>query len=124
MSGQSHIEPGRNPNVLDVPQQPQRHFQGQRDHAEQKELGDRKLQQAHALEVLSHIPPEQRVDEKASKQVIAAHYNCTKNNLREVRSYAENVRQIAIYFIDQPVMVPGLPGPEPLPAGPPYEGSD
>jgi hypothetical protein len=55
---------------------------------------------------------------KSPEQVIAADHDRAENAFRHVRRDAENIGQIAVHFIDQPVVIPGLPRPEPLPAGP------
>src|SRR5271166_1276320 len=120
----SNIEPGCNPHVFDVPQEPQAHLQRESHHAKQKKLSQRKLQQAHALEIFRHVAPEERIYEKASEHVIAADNNGAEYRLRHVRSDAKNVRQVAVHFINQPVVIPCLPRPEPLPARPSYERSD
>src|SRR4051812_32879054 len=54
----SNVEPRRNPNVLDMPQQAQAHFDGQSDHGQQQELHYRELQQAHALKIFRHLAAE------------------------------------------------------------------
>src|SRR5207249_9403155 len=54
----------------------------------------------------------------------AADHDCAENALAQVRSDSEDVRQIAVDFINQTVVVPGLPRPKPLPSGATNKSAD
>src|SRR5437899_9102981 len=82
------------------------------------------MQQAHALVILRVVTPEKGVNRESAQGEIAPDYNCSEDALRPVGSDAEDVGQVAVHFVNEAVVVPGLPGPEPLPARPANEGSD
>src|SRR6266849_5917553 len=105
-------------------EQAQTHLDGQSHHGEEKGHHDGILQQAHALEVLGIMPAEESVHGQAAQSEITTHDNRSEDALGPVRSDSENVRQVAIYFIDEAVMVPRLSRPEPLPAGSADKRSD
>src|ERR1700741_4101174 len=107
-----------------MPQQAQQHFQRQGDHDQQEGLGDRELQQAHAVEIFWHVAAEQRVDEKAASREVSAHYDQTEYAFAQVRGDAEDVRQVAVHLVNQSIVIPGLSWPEPLPAGSSNESAD
>src|SRR5258708_38672273 len=50
--------------------------------------------------------------------------NCSKNPFAQVGGDAKDVRQVAVHFVNKPVMIPGLAGPEPLPARTANKGPD
>src|SRR5262249_44851242 len=66
----------------------------------------------------------QSVHHEAADGKEAADHNGAEDGFAKIRCDSENVRQIAIDLVDQPVVIPGLPGPEPLPAGTADEGAD
>src|SRR2546430_10737528 len=63
----SHVKPRRYPDVLDVPCQAQKHFQGQRHHGEQEKHHDGILKQAHAPVVLRVVATKQGMQDKAAE---------------------------------------------------------
>src|SRR6266850_5281233 len=105
-------------------QQPQQHLDGQSEHGEEEGHQDRILQQAHALVVFGVVTPEESVDQQTAHDKKAADYNGAENAFAPIRSDAENVRQVDVDLIDEAVVIPRLPGPEPLPAGSANEGAD
>src|SRR5215469_16229435 len=111
----SYVEPRRNPYVLDMPQQTQSHLQRQGDHGQPQKRHQRKLQQAHALEILRHFATEERVNGTPAQQIESTDNDCAEDTFADVRSDAENIGQIAVDLVDQAIVVPGLTGPEPLP---------
>src|ERR1700756_5056918 len=54
----------------------------------------------------------------------ATDYDGAEDSLAQVGRNSENVRQIAVHLIDLTVVIPGLPGPEPLPAWTADKGAD
>src|SRR6266850_2515818 len=105
-------------------QQPQQHLDGQSEHGEEEGHQDRILQQAHARVVFGVVTPEESVDQQTAHDKKAADYNGAENAFAPIRSDAENVRQVDVDLIDEAVVIPRLPGPEPLPAGSANEGAD
>src|ERR1019366_1221081 len=119
-----HVEPGRNPYILDVKHKPQQHLDRQRKHREHKKHHDRILQQAHALVILRIPAPEEAVQGKPADHIKAAHHHQSEDCLDPVGSNSEKVRQIAVHLVDEPVVVPRLSGPEPLPSRAANKGPD
>src|SRR6266705_6629111 len=107
-----------------MPKQAQQHLQRQGHHREQEELHNGELQQAHALEIFAHETPEQRVDDKAAEQVVAADDDHAEDGFGKIAGDAKNVWQIAVHLVNETIVVPGLPRPEPLPARPANESPD
>src|SRR6202022_3178331 len=91
---------------------------------QEKDHQDRVLQQALALIIFGVVAAFQRVHEKAANGEEATDYRGAEDGLAEVGGDAENVRQIAIDLVNETVVIPGLPGPEPLPAWTADEGAD
>src|SRR5215813_2157201 len=119
-----NVEPGSDPHVFDVEQEPNKHFYWQGKHCEQEEHHERILQDAHTLIVFLIVVPEERVNDKSGHGVVSANDDRAKDAFPQVRSDAEKIRQIAVDFVDQTIVIPGLPGPEPLPAGTADERAD
>src|SRR6266850_5154708 len=105
-------------------QQPQQHLDGQSEHGEKKGHQDRVLQQAHALVVFWVAAPEEGVDQQAADDKKAADDDGAENAFAPIRSDAEDVGQVDVDLVDEAIVIPGLPGPEPLPAGSANEGAD
>src|ERR1700730_11114862 len=118
------VEPRRNPYILNVEHQAQHHLDGQRNHGEKKDYQDGVLQQAFALIIFGVVAAIQRVHQKAADGKEATDYRGAEYGFAEVGRDAENVRQIAIDLVDEAVVIPGLPGPEPLPARTADKGAD
>src|SRR6266404_4328794 len=118
------IEPWRDPDILNVEHQAQQHLDRQADHGQEKDHQDGVLQQALALIIFRVVTPIQRVHQEAADGEEATDDRRTEDGFAQVGRNAENVRQIAIDLVDLAVVIPGLPGPEPLPAGTADEGAD
>src|ERR1700720_536815 len=118
------VEPRRNPNIFDVEHQAQSHLEGQSDHGQKKDHQDGILQQALALIILGVVAAIQRVHDKAADGEEATDDRRTEDGFAQVGRNAKKVRQIAVDLIDLAVVIPGLPGPEPLPARTADEGAD
>src|ERR1700732_11537 len=119
-----YVEPRRYPDIFDVEHQAQSHLEGQSDHGQKKDHQDGILQQALALIIFGVVAAIQRVHDKAADGEEAADYRGAEDGFAEVGGNAEKVRQIAIDLVDEAVVIPSLPGPEPLPAGPADKGAD
>src|SRR5438128_7036401 len=61
------------------------------------------------------------MDDEAGHGIVAADDDCAENTFRQIRSDAEDIRQVAVHFIDEPVVIPSLSRPKPLPARPANE---
>src|SRR6266446_887594 len=105
-------------------QQPQKHLDGQSKHGEEEGHQDRILQQAHALVVFGIMAPKEGVDQQAADDKEASDYDGAENAFAPIRSDAEDVGQVDVDLVDEAVVIPRLPGPEPLPAGSANEGAD
>src|SRR5207245_8554431 len=110
--------------VLNMEKQPQEHLDGQPEHGQKKSHHDGILQQAHALVIFRVLTPEKGVNGEAAQGEKAPDYNCSEDALRPVGSDAEDVGQVAVHLVNEAVVIPGLPRPEPLPARAATEGSD
>src|SRR5262249_7307887 len=113
-----HVEPGCNPNVLDTEQEPQHDLDRQCQHNNEENLHDGVLQEAHAridlaAEWRQH---NQLVDADPRGHEINAAHGGPEQILQQRILDAEDIRQIAIDFEDQAVMVPRHAGPETHPA--------
>src|SRR6266446_5296022 len=118
------IEPWRDPDILNVEHQAQQHLDRQADHGQEKDHQDGVLQQALALIIFRVVTPIQRVHQEAADGEEATNDRRTEDGFAQVGRDAENVRQIAVDLVDLAVVIPGLPGPEPLPAWATNEGAD
>src|SRR5216684_1916780 len=118
------VEPRRNPDIFNVEQQAQEHLDGQPDHGQEKDHQDGILQQTLALIIFGIVAAIQRVHQKAADGEKAADYRGTEDGFAEVGGDAEKIRQVAIDLVDKAVVIPGLPGPEPLPPWTANEGAD
>src|SRR5882724_2701371 len=98
-------------------QQPQQHFDGQSKHGEEESHQDRILQQAHTLVVFGVMTPEESVDLQAADDKKTADDDGAENAFAPIRSDAENIGQVNVDLVDEAIVIPGLPRPEPLPAG-------
>src|SRR5216684_1903950 len=110
------VEPWRDPDIFNVEHQAQHHLDGQRNHGEKKDHQDGVLQQALALIIFRVVAAIQRVHYKAANGEESADNRGAEDGFAEVGGDAEKIRQIAIDLVDEAVVIPGLPGPEPLPA--------
>src|SRR5947209_18404145 len=81
------------------------------------------MQQTHSLVVPGIVAAEKGLDRKPSRGEEAPDDHRPKDRFRPIGRDAENVRQVAVDFINETVVVPGLPGPEPLPTGPANKGA-
>src|SRR6267143_3814450 len=120
----AYVEPWRDPDIFNVEHQAQHHLDWQRNHGEKKDHQDGVLQQALALIIFGVVAAIQRVHQKAADGEEAADYRGTEDGFAEVGGDAEKIRQVAIDLVDQAVVIPGLPGPEPLPPWTANEGAD
>src|SRR6266436_310289 len=118
------VEPWGDPDIFDVEHEAQEHLDGQADHGEEKNHQDGVLQQALALIILGIIAAIQRMHEKTANGEESADNRGAEDGFAEVGGDAEKIRQIAIDLVDEAVVIPGLAGPEPLPAGAANEGAD
>src|SRR5258708_22235971 len=118
------VEPWRNPDIFNVEREAQELLEGQRNNGQEKDHQDGVLQQALALIIFGVVTAVQRVHQKAADGEETADYRGAEDGFAEVGGDAENVRQIAIDLVDEAIVIPGLPGPEPLPAGAADKGAD
>src|SRR4030095_3989956 len=61
------------------------------------------------------VAAKQGMHDKPADHVIAAYNDRPENRFRKIRGDAENIRQIDVHFVDQPIVIPRLPWPKPLP---------
>src|SRR5713101_1521689 len=118
------VEPWRDPDIFNVEREAQEHLDGQCNHGEEKDHQDGVLQQALALIIFGVVTTIQRVHHKAADGEEATDYRGTEDGFAEVGGDAEKIRQITIDLVDEAVVIPGLPGPEPLPSRTADEGAD
>src|SRR5215475_10214586 len=95
---------------------PEKNFDGQSKHGQQEKHHEGVLEQTHALVVLRVVTAEQRVSRDSCYGVVASNNHCTEDAFPQIGSDAEYIRQVSIDFINQAIVIPGLPWPEPLPA--------
>src|SRR5579859_7288090 len=118
------IEPWRYPDIFNVEHEAQEHLDGQADHGQEKDHQDGILQEALALIIFWIVAAIQRVDYEAADGEEAADYHGAEDGFAEVGGDAEKIRQVAIDLVDEAIVIPGLPGPKPLPAGTANEGTN
>src|SRR5207248_1755834 len=70
-----------------------------------------------ALVIFGVVPPEKCVHKHAANGEKASNYCRPEDAFSPIRCDTEEIRQVAIHFINEPVVVPSLPRPEPLPSG-------
>src|ERR1700686_1219178 len=111
------VEPWGYPDIFNVEHEAQEHLDGQADHGQEKDHQDGVLQQALALIIFRVVAAIQSVNSKAADSEEAADYRGSEDDFAEVGGDAEEIRQVAIDLVDLAIVIPSLPGPEPLPAG-------
>src|SRR6266403_6192224 len=74
--------------------------------------------------VFGVVTAEEGVDDQAADDKKAADDDGAENAFAPIRSDAENIGQVYVDLVDEAVVIPRLPGPEPLPAGTANEGAD
>ena len=62
--------------------------------------------------------------DEASNRIKTAYDNRPENRLPQVRRNSKKIRQIPVHFVNQPIVIPGLSRPEPLPSRSPDERAD
>ena len=60
--------------------------------------------------------------QKSASQIVTANHDGSEDGFGQVRGDPEKIGQIAVYFINKPIVIPGLSRPEPLPTGSADEG--
>src|SRR6266567_2918774 len=107
-----HVEPGCNPNVLDTEHEPQHDLHRQCQHDDEEDLHDGILQQAHARIdfAAERRQYNQLVYADPSSHEINAAYGSAEQVLQQRVLDAEDIRQVAIDFEDETIMVPGHAG--------------
>src|SRR5947209_14574769 len=118
------IEPGRDPKVFDVKEQTDQDLNRKSHHDQEKCHHDGILQQTHALIILAIVAAEQSVHDEPADDEVSANDDRSKDALPQIRSDPEKLRQVAAHYIDDSVVVAGLPRPDPLPTRPANEGAD
>src|SRR2546429_5450083 len=106
------IEPGRDPKVFDVKEQTDQDLNRKSHHDQEKCHHDGILQQTHALIILGIVAAEQSVHDEPADDEVSANDDRSKDALPQIRSDPEKVGQVAVHFINEAVVGPGLSPPQ------------
>src|SRR5256884_476134 len=118
------IEPGRDPKVFDVKEQTNQDLNRKSHNDQEKCHHDEILKQTHAFIILGIVAGKQSVHDEPADDEVSANDDRSKDALPQIRSDPEKVGQVAVHFINEAVVGPGLPPAEQLPTPPPNESAD
>ena len=119
-----NVEPRRDPHILNVERSRNSILMGSPIMVIRKTIMSGVLQQTHPLVVFRVVTPEKACTASPPTAKNPPTTAAPKMPFAPVRCDPEKVRQVAVYFINEAVVVPGLSGPEPLPSGPANKRAD